>query len=529
MGDWCRRIAAFLGWTLHHRWATLAVLISIAGTAAYPIIKIDKTFEPKKQSKFAEIGYEVYDAPSEELMASYIKTIEDWVETKHDELGYQNLYSWFHHERGWAVTRLYMPADLTTEKAIKRVEAILGEDLPVIAGVKLRVGEEEWWHAPSDGTINVPIALHGEDPEYLHELALEVEDLMRDLPEAVDVWGPSVRGQKEARVLIDPDRAHALGVSPRTVAETVAMTFRGRNLTRFHGPDGELEMILGLPEEIRPGLATLVDLPIPRPAGDTVPLGSVAEIGFDRTSPEIRREERKTTAWVGVEFTDEFNTEQAREVVSAKMAGFRFPDGYSWDWSRWGHDRDEGLNTMLTGVTLSLIAVLLLMAALFESVTQPFAILITLPLAFFGGFWSLFLLGFRLDAVAFVGVILLIGIVVNNGIVMVDHVNQLRRSGKPRVEALVEGCGDRLRPILMTAITTIFGLLPLAFSGFTVATAYIDSLAVVVIGGLASSTFFTLLALPVWYTTVEDIGSVFYRSLPRRRSRSREEEAAAVV
>jgi HAE1 family hydrophobic/amphiphilic exporter-1 len=127
-----------------------------------------------------------------------------------------------------------------------------------------------------------------------------------------------------------------------------------------------------------------------------------------------------------------------------------------------------------------------------------------------------------------------LGVVSRHDVVhRIDQEWQLRRSGKPRVEALVEGCDDRLRPILMTAIATIFGLLPLAFSGFTVATAYIESLAVVVIGGLASSTFFTLLALPVWYTTVEDIGSVFYRSLPRRRRRRgrerQEEEAVSVV
>ena len=99
---------------------------------------------------------------------------------------------------------------------------------------------------------------------------------------------------------------------------------------------------------------------------------------------------------------------------------------------------------------------------------------------------------------------------------MVDHVNNLRREGKSRQDALIEGCGDRLRPILMTAITTIFGLIPLALSTYTVANAYIDSLAVVVIGGLATSTLFTLLALPVWYTFVEDVGVLIWRSMPRK-------------
>jgi HAE1 family hydrophobic/amphiphilic exporter-1 len=102
---------------------------------------------------------------------------------------------------------------------------------------------------------------------------------------------------------------------------------------------------------------------------------------------------------------------------------------------------------------------------------------------------------------------------------MVDHVNNLRREGQARVPALIQGCGDRLRPILMTTITTIFGLLPLVLSKFTVAGIYVDSMAVVIMGGLASSTIFTLIALPLWYSTVEDVGSVLGRALPRLRRR----------
>ena len=215
------------------------------------------------------------------------------------------------------------------------------------------------------------------------------------------------------------------------------------------------------------------------------------------------------------------NRPNSSVIVFGLVAGFTVPEGYSWDFGQWGHDRDEALGTMFRGVVLSLVAVILLMAALFESFTQPFAILITLMLAFFGAFWSLWLGGFDLNPIAFMGIIILIGIVVNNGIVLVDHVNSLRVSGVERRQALIEGCGDRLRPVVMTAITTIFGLIPLVFARATVAGAYIDSIAVVVIGGLATSTFFTLLALPVWYTTLEDIGAAVMRALPFRRSERR--------
>jgi len=183
---------------------------------------------------------------------------------------------------------------------------------------------------------------------------------------------------------------------------------------------------------------------------------------------------------------------------------------------------------MLRGVLISICVVLLLMAALFESFSQPLAILITLPLALFGAFWTLWLAGFTFEILGFIGVIILVGVVVNNGIVMVDHVNTLRREGQERLEALVEGCGDRLRPVLMTVITTVVGLTPLAVSEFTVAGVYIQSMAVAMIGGLVSSTVFTLVALPVWYATVED-GSASLWGLIPIRALHRERRSRAVL
>jgi HAE1 family hydrophobic/amphiphilic exporter-1 len=145
---------------------------------------------------------------------------------------------------------------------------------------------------------------------------------------------------------------------------------------------------------------------------------------------------------------------------------------------------------------MSLAAVVLLMAALFESFAQPLAILITLPPAFFGGFWLLWLLGYELDVVAFMGVIILIGIVVNNGIVLLDHMNQLRAAGMDRHEAVLAAGRDRMRAILMTAATTIIGLLPLALGGSRVGGLFYYPLALTVMGGLMSSSVLTLTVLP---------------------------------
>jgi len=506
-----------LDWTLDHRLVTLTCLFLIAASAAWPLMKIEKSGDMPMQSREVPIFYRIYDDVSKEVMEGYVDTVEDWVFSRKAELGFDSVYSWY-TERGFGMTRVYLPEHEASPESVARLRSKLREGLPEIPGVKLEVGDRDMWrHRGGQDRRMVSVALHGEDPEYLEDLAIQVEDRMRGMEHLDDIWGPTVHGTKELRLLIDPEAAHSLNVSPRSIADAVGFAFRGRRLRRFQGPDGEVEMVLGLPEEAQPGIDALADLPIPSRDGSLVPLSSVAEVTIARTPERIRREDRQTTQRVTAQFEkDAVTTEEAQALVRERMEGFTVPEGYSWDFGQWGRERDDALGTMTRGVVLSLVAVILLMAALFESFTQPFAILITLLLAFFGAFWSLWLFGFDLNPIAFMGIIILIGIVVNNGIVMVDHVNSLRVSGVERRQALIEGCGDRLRPVMMTAITTIFGLLPLAVARATVAGAYIDSIAVVVIGGLATSTIFTLLALPVWYTTLEDVGSAVLRALPHR-------------
>jgi HAE1 family hydrophobic/amphiphilic exporter-1 len=508
-----------LNWTLDHRVLTLSCLFLVAGSAAWPLMKIEKSGDMPIQTREVSIFMQVYDDTTKEVLEGYIDQVEEWVFGRKEELGFESVYSWY-TERGFCMTRVYLPADKANPDAIEHLRSQLRDGLPEIAGVKLEVGDRDnWWrHGGPEDRRMVSVALHGEDPEYLEQLSMDVEERMRGLEHLEEIWGPTTQGTKELRLMVDAEAAHSLEVSPQSVAEAVGFAFRGRRLRRFQGPDGEVEMVLGLPEDAQPGIDALADLPVPNRSGGYVPLSSVAEVTLARTPEWIRREDRQTTQWVTVQFDKEaVTTEEAKKLVEDRMEGFTVPEGYSWDWGQWGHNRDEALGTMVRGVILSLVAVILLMAALFESFTQPFAILVTLMLAFFGAFWSLWMGGYDLNPIAFMGIIILIGIVVNNGIVLVDHVNSLRVSGVERRQALIEGCGDRLRPVVMTAITTIFGLIPLVVARATVAGAYIDSIAVAVIGGLATSTLFTLLALPVWYTALEDIGAAILRAMPFRR------------
>ena len=504
-----------LGWTLRYRLLALILLFALSASAAIPFNMVEKHGDVEEQQTDVVINYRIYDPSTKDVLEGYVNQVEDWIEARRESLGYTDLYSWF-EEPNRANTRVYLDRSASRGEW-QRLTAMLRDDLPTIAGVELEIGDNNGRQNRRDDSItDVSVALHGDDPEFLQELALEVEDRFRKLEDVREVYGPSLVGERELRLRVHSERARQFALSPGSVAEAVQFAFRGQHLRRFEAPSGEIEMILGLPETAKPGVAALADLRIPNSDGVDVRLGDVAQIERTRTPSRIQRSNRRTTSWVTAQFDGDVTVDDGRKRVTAIMERQSFPENYGWAWSEWHRDDDEALAFMARGVGLSLLIVLLLMAGLFESFTQPLAILITLPLGMVGAFWSLWLFGFNFEMLAFIGLIILIGVVVNNGIVLVDHVNSLRRDGRDRQSALLEGCGDRLRPVLMTVITTVVGLIPLATSEFTVAGVQIQSMAVVMMGGLVSSTVFTLVGLPVWYTWVEDLGAFLAGAMPFR-------------
>ncbi len=509
--------ARAVGFSEKWRWLFIVPLIGICIAAVHPFSAIEKEGEPRIIRPFVAVAYEVHDPSDKETLESYVDVVEEWLAARKDELAYESIYSWY-AEHGGTQTRLYLPKGSVNEAAVAALESKLEAGLPEIPGVTLRIGVRDWYRHRGGDRMRTAVALHGDDPEFLEELARRVEKHLQGTEGVSEVWGPSLSGRKEALVRIDPDVARDLGVTPELVAGAVSFAFRGRRLERFQGERGEIEMVLGLPEDAQPGLASLEELPLPRPDGVQIPLASVATIEHSRVPQRIRREDRRTTSWITLNFDRATKASVGKENVRRRMETFSFPDGYTWDFGRRGRDRTEALDQMMLGVAMALVVVVLLMAALFESLMQPVVILISVVMAFFGAFWLLWLLGMTFDIVAAMGTIILIGLVVNNGIVMVDRINTLRRErGLSRRAALVEGCSDRLRPVLMTTMTTLFGLVPLAYSGFAIDGAQIDSIAYVLIGGLSFSAAFTLLALPLWYAVLDDLAIFLVNLLPQRR------------
>jgi HAE1 family hydrophobic/amphiphilic exporter-1 len=191
-------------------------------------------------------------------------------------------------------------------------------------------------------------------------------------------------------------------------------------------------------------------------------------------------------------------------MVTAGADGLDLPYGYSWTFGRWQQRQQEKSQEFLTNLLLALLLVFAVMASLFESARQAIALMTALPFALSGAFWTLWITGTDFDQPAAVGLLLLIGIVVNNGIVMIEHINAYRRAGMARFEAMIKGGRERLRPILMTAMTTLLSLVPIIVQKPSLGSVYYYSMAWVIIGGLFVSTFLTSILLPTSTTIVED-------------------------
>lgn len=249
-------------------------------------------------------------------------------------------------------------------------------------------------------------------------------------------------------------------------------------------------------------MAMLRDLKLQTDGGEQITLSSVADIAIARRPHWIQRVDRQTEARIKVRFMKPEQKENF-EAIAAALEDFQFPPGYAWGRGTEWRQKQEVGNEMLINLGLCLILVYAVMASLFESYLQPMGILLTCLLGCFGAPWALWFTDTALDTIAIIGFFILIGVVVNNGIMLVDRVTQLRARGESREDALRMAGEDRLRPILMTMSTTILGLLPMLLHHPTLAGVYYHAIAIVIAGGLLTSTVMTLVFLPASYTVLE--------------------------
>jgi HAE1 family hydrophobic/amphiphilic exporter-1 len=305
-------------------------------------------------------------------------------------------------------------------------------------------------------------------------------------------------GNPEVQVRFDRERLARLGLDLATVAQTVRTKVQGEVATRFTEGDREIDIRLRALEQGDAKVEDIPDLIVGHVDGRPIFLKSVARIDLTEGPTEIRRIGQKRAAVVGGNLSGR-DMGAVAEDVRARLKSLVLPISVTAALSGQEEELQQSFRSLALAMGLAIFLVYLVMASQFESFLHPFVIIFTLPLGAIGVILALAITGHTINVVAIIGAVMLAGIVVNNAIVLIDAVNQRRRAGAPVVEALTSAGLARLRPILMTSATTIFGLLPMAL-GLGEGAELRAPLAVTVIGGLAVATALTLIVIPVVYS-----------------------------
>lgn len=491
--------------TLNYRWTTVAAACVLLGVGFHVYGKIEKSpyrWQPTRRVTFSvELprNYDVHDA------RALFQRCEDALVPLKEELDIEAIKTRFSNRRSNRLT-IYLKSadesDLTTDEVKKKVAALLPKDIP---GVRFKTGRS--WGSTATGA---GVELKGRDPQVLAMLARDIALRMQDLQGVHDVETSLESGTEEIRVTVNRERAQRMGLTPRNIATTIASALGSRGNSKFKTDDGEIDIAVQLKEEDRATLAQLMNAQFESARGELVSFASLADFEYSKGPNTIRRDDRKSTISIFAN-TEESGRFRVGMQMMRRMEAVPLPNGYTWQmdrrFRRMQQEQSEGDFTMV----FAAILIYIIMASLFESFIHPFTIMFSIGFAFVGVAFGLYTFNIPMDSNASYGLLILFGIVVNNGIVFVDHINRYRREGYARREAITRGGQDRLRPILMTATTTILGLAPLVVPmiyGTAEGTARRwGPIGLVVVCGLFASTVLTLVLLPTVYSLMDDLSA----------------------
>ncbi len=520
-----KRYVRSLEWILRSPWKTFGGIVFICAMGIAPLalnlVKFDAF--PQDENRRLFLDYFVEGQYPLERVESAVDTIEEYLFANQEALDIRSVYSYY--EKGSAVTVILLHDDddatVPTNDILERIK----ENLPAIA-----IGRPSFNFNQQGGGEGFSLQISGDSTTRLNEIGVEVVRILSSIDGLEDVRSDSETGEREVQVTVDRVRAATVGLTSTDVAKSISTAMRGRNLREFRGESGEIRIHLAFRDSDKQSIEQLAELPLYTEGGRRITLGSVANFRIGHSPATIRRTDRQTAVILSANIEDDASLDSVRPLVRNMMDQFELPPGYSWKFGR-GFDRQDDTQQMMAiNIVLGIACIFLVMAALFESLLFPFSIILgSIVFSVFGVFLFFAATGTTFSFMASIGIMILIGVVVNNGIVLVDHVNNLRSSGMPRNKAIVAAGRDRLRPILMTVATTILGLAPLA-----VGTSQVGGdgppyypMARAIIGGLAFSTIVSLLVVPALYAYFDTLSAWGRKVMRTARRESRATNSTA--
>ena len=345
------------------------------------------------------------------------------------------------------------------------------------------------------------VTITGYELERLRAVAEQVRLGMQQSTTFSDIKSTVEAGNPEIQIVFDQERAAQLGITVREFADRVVSSVRGSVATRYKLREKKIDVLVRSVDTRASSIEEIRSLIVNPGSASPVPLTAVADVIVATGPAEIRRTRQQRVAVVTANLASGDLGTAVAELQSI-VAGIEMPVGTTASVSGQSDDMSDSFRSLQFTMLLAVFLVYLVMASQFESLLHPFVILLTIPLALTGSVWAMFLTGTTVNVVAYIGLIMLAGIVVNQSIVLIDAVNQARERGLPKHEAIMEAARLRLRPIVITKLTTILGLLPMAI-GLGEGAEIRKPMAITVIGGVAVASFFTLLVIPVVYSLLD--------------------------
>ena len=378
----------------------------------------------------------------------------------------------------------------------KRFEAMLNslrQKFKMFPGAKIEVKDLE-----QGPPMEAPVAvkLMGENMTILKDLASDIEDIIQSQKETVNVRNPLSTTKSDLKVHIHREKAGMLGVPLSEIDRTVRTAITGIPVTEFRDENGEeYDIVIRLPISGRPSLSDFDRIYVHSLSGAAVPLSHVASIEFSSSPLEIEHFQMERCVTITADVFRRASVANVTKEIIGRLKKYPWPKGYSMYIGGEQENQQESFGGMMKAVVIALIAIFGVLVLQFRSYLQPVIVFVAIPLAIIGSILALLITGNTFSFTAFVGITSLVGIVVNNSIILVDYTNQLRKDGKKTIDAIREAGETRFIPIILTTLTTVCGLLPLTLGGGTMWAPMGWS----IIGGLLVSTFLTLVVVPVLY------------------------------
>ncbi len=509
------RYARALRWTLQHRGWAVGGILAISLASVYPMTHTSGGGDDDNPSEI-NIFYQWRGAYSKEEMGREVARVEAFVNANRKQFHIDRVFSRY-SEQGWAQTRLFL--DTEDPALSEKIKEEVRKGLPQSARAKIGIG---WPGGMGSDGQGIRFSLVGDSTQTLKELADDIVPILARDPKLRDVRVDTGDANTELAVRVDRERAAAYGFSAQQVAQFVGMALRGSSLRDFHRDDVEIPVNVRFAGSENYGIEDLSSFMVRTAGGKEVPLLAMVDVNVTPAASSIQRLNRQTMLRVEAGLAKDVPMDQARKAVETTLDGVQFPPGYGYTFAGAGFNINfDGMQQMVNSIFIALILMVVIMAAVFESLLFPAAIMSCVLFSIFGVYWLFWLTGTEMNIMAVIGILVLMGVVVNNGIVMIEHINNLRRRGMARTDALVEGSRERLRPIMMTMGTAILAMIPIALNTKTAdGMPPYYPMARAIAGGLAFSTVVSLLFLPTIYAILDDLRTGTARLMRRARGLS---------